>query len=83
MERSPADSAILLSGIEFAWPGAAPILSIGHFEVARGERVFLRGPSGSGKSTLLGLIGGVLVSRTGTARVLGRDLRELSAGARD
>jgi putative ABC transport system ATP-binding protein len=45
--------------------------------------VFLRGPSGSGKSTLLGLVGGVLVPRRGTVRLLGTDLTQLSAGARD
>ncbi len=75
--------AIEVSDVEFAWPGKPPLLAIDSFRVARGERVFLRGPSGSGKSTLLGLVGGVLVPRRGTVRLLGTDLTQLSAGARD
>ncbi len=80
---SPPGPAIELLDVEFAWPGKRPLLEIESFHVARGERVFLRGPSGSGKSTLLGLVGGVLVPRRGTVRLLGTELTRLSAGARD
>jgi putative ABC transport system ATP-binding protein len=77
------DSAIDLEELTFAWPGASTLLRIDRFQVARGERVFLRGPSGSGKSTVLGLIGGVLAPTAGSVRVLGRPLHEISAPERD
>jgi putative ABC transport system ATP-binding protein len=77
------DPAIDIEAAEFAWKGQAPLLAIERFTVARGERVFLKGPSGSGKSTLLGLIGGVLIPRSGTVRLLGTGVSELDASGRD
>jgi putative ABC transport system ATP-binding protein len=76
-------AAIDLEHVKFAWPGRPALLDIGRLQVATGERVFLRGPSGSGKSTLLGLIGGVLAPSSGSVRVLGQPLHEMSAAARD
>jgi putative ABC transport system ATP-binding protein len=78
-----SDPAIELESVRFAWPGGPPLLDVRDFQVARGERVFLRGPSGSGKSTLLGLVGGVLAPDTGTVRVLGRSLDKMTPAARD
>ena len=43
----------------------------------------LRGESGSGKSTLLSLICGTILPDAGTLKVMGQDLKALSAGARD
>jgi len=43
----------------------------------------LQGPSGSGKSTLLALVGGILVSESGTLKVLGKEIKSLSSSARD
>ncbi len=90
VERSAAPAArvaprnaIEVHNLRFAWPGGPPLLSIPRFEVARGERVFLRGPSGSGKSTLLGLVGGVLQPATGSVRLLDTEVNRLSASARD
>jgi putative ABC transport system ATP-binding protein len=75
--------AVEIENVEFAWRGQESLLAIDRLVVARGERVFLKGASGSGKSTLLGLIGGVLTPRTGTIRVMGTALPQLSASARD
>jgi putative ABC transport system ATP-binding protein len=75
--------AIELERLEFAWPGGPALLNVAKLDIARGERVFLRGPSGSGKSTLLGLIGGVLAPDAGSVRVLGQPLHQMSAAARD
>jgi len=73
-----------VDSLHFAWPGqATPLLDIARFEVAPGERVFLRGPSGCGKSTLLGLVAGVLAARSGTVEVLGQPLGDLGGAARD
>lgn len=74
---------VRIADLRFAWPGHAPLLNIGAFELNAGERLFLRGPSGSGKSTLLGLIAGVLESDNGALHVLGQDLVKLSGGQRD
>jgi putative ABC transport system ATP-binding protein len=78
-----SEAAIRLRGVEFAWPRGPRVLSIAALEVARGERVMLRGASGSGKSTLLGVIGGVLVPQAGSVEILGTDLTCLPGAARD
>jgi putative ABC transport system ATP-binding protein len=67
----------------FGWRRDAVTLDLPELEIARGEKVFLKGPSGSGKSTLLGLIAGVLKARTGSVNVLGEDLTRLSGARRD
>nr|WP_256832778.1 ABC transporter ATP-binding protein [Pseudomonas oleovorans] len=74
---------IELANLGFAWPGQAQLLDIPVFTLARGETLFLKGPSGSGKTTLLGLLGGVQRAQSGHIRLLGQDLSQLSAGARD
>lgn len=77
-------AAVMLEDVRFRWPRAAQdCLAVTRFELAAGERVFLRGPSGSGKSTLLSLIGGVVSPQAGSVRLAGQALAELSAAARD
>jgi putative ABC transport system ATP-binding protein len=79
-----SEAAVALHDLRYRWPGAAlDCLALEHFELARGERLFLQGPSGSGKSTLLSLIGGVLQPDAGSVRVAGQALGSMSAAARD
>ncbi len=79
-----ASPALSLRDVRFTWPRAQkPIIAIERLDIARAERVFLRGPSGSGKSTLLALIGGVVQPQTGLLRVLDHDLTTLKGAARD
>jgi putative ABC transport system ATP-binding protein len=77
------NALIELSELGFAWPGQPELLDIPAFSLQRGESLFLKGPSGSGKTTLLGLLGGVQKPARGSIRLLGSDLSQLSAGARD
>ncbi|MEW6775509.1 MAG: ABC transporter ATP-binding protein [Bdellovibrionota bacterium] len=48
--------------------------------LGRGEFAAMAGPSGSGKSTLLNILGGLDRATSGTIRVDGKDLSELSNG---
>lgn len=50
-------------------------------ELRRGELALIEGPSGSGKTTVLSLVGCVLSPTSGTVRVLGRDVGQLSSRA--
>jgi len=74
---------VALEALRFGWPGQPDLLDLDDLRIAAGERLFLEGPSGSGKSTLLNLLAGILVPRAGRLRVLGQDLANLRAGARD
>ena len=58
-------------------------LSVPHWEVARGQRVFLCGDSGSGKSTLLNLLAGILTPTRGTIELLGQPFSNLGGRRRD
>jgi putative ABC transport system ATP-binding protein len=79
-----SDAAVALENIRFSWPGqTAATLQLAAFGVGRQDQVFMSGPSGSGKSTLLALIGGIVLPQTGRVRLLGQDMRALSASGRD
>ena len=79
-----APPPVLMQDLRFAWKHGEPdLLRLRRLAVAAGERLFVEGASGSGKSTLLGLLGGVLVPRSGSVRLLGTDLSRLPARARD
>ncbi len=75
--------ALEIDGVRFGWTSESPLLDIPSLELEQGERLFLRGPSGSGKSTLLGLIAGVITPQSGAIKVLGEDITQLGASARD
>lgn len=77
------ETAVSLRNVRFAWPQSPDLLDIPTFDLARSERLFLRGPSGSGKSTLLGLIAGVLAPQAGSIHVLGEDMAALAGAKRD
>ncbi len=77
------NTLISVSNLRFAWPGQPAMLQIPHFELAAGERLFIKGPSGSGKSTLLGLLAGIQQADSGQLRVLDRELSRLSGRERD
>jgi putative ABC transport system ATP-binding protein len=75
---------IHLSNVRFRWRRQdSLVIDIPSFDVAAGERVFLKGPSGSGKTTLLNLLGGVAVPEAGAIRIMETDLVGLTGARRD
>ncbi|GAA4796475.1 ABC transporter ATP-binding protein [Streptomyces sanyensis] len=64
--------------VGFRYDGGPPVLSGATFTVARGSCTAVVGPSGGGKSTVLALIARFYEHGSGTIRVDGRDVRELS-----
>lgn len=75
--------AIHLANVVFGYDRRKPVIAIDELKVETGKRVFLYGPSGSGKTTLLGLMTGVLKPQRGSCLVLGREMMQMSAAARD
>ena len=76
--------AVELRDLRFTWRSAErPVLDIPHWQLARGDTVFLQGESGSGKSTLLALLAGVLVAQQGSVQLLGGDWAGEHASRRD
>ncbi|HBX61208.1 MAG TPA: ABC transporter ATP-binding protein [Methylophaga sp.] len=59
------------------------VLQIAHWEIRKGETVFVYGPSGSGKSTLLNLLAGILLPQRGTIKLDEVILNQLSHRKRD
>lgn len=60
--------------------GAAgvPALRGVNLDVYSGELVFLMGPSGSGKTTLLSIMGAILTATSGSVRIVGKEITNLS-----
>ena len=79
------DEAIIeLNEVCFRWKDSGSmLLNIPDFQIKQHEHVFLQGPSGCGKSTLLSLIGGILISQSGSLKVLGQEICDLSRSNRD
>ena len=79
------DEAIIdLNNLCFRWKKSGNILlDIPKFQLKQNEHVFLQGPSGCGKSTLLSLVGGILISESGSLKVLGQEISDLSRSGRD
>ncbi len=73
----PADGALEVANIRFAYPGtAAPVLRGVSLYVAPGERLALVGPTGAGKSTLAKLMARLYDPDTGSVRFGSVDLRD-------
>lgn len=70
-------SAIEIKDLTFSY-GSNSILDLDSITVNEGEMAFLFGPSGSGKSTLLELLAGILKAQSGTLKVAGQNLPNLS-----
>ena len=71
---------ISLAGVTKVYNGKRKVAALESvdLEIARGEMVSIVGPSGSGKSTLLNLIGGLDRPSSGTIRIDGHSVADLS-----
>ncbi len=71
-----------LDGVRKTYPGALPVESVAGVSLALfpGERLAIVGPSGSGKSTLVHLMAALERPTSGTVRVAGQDVSQLSDG---
>ncbi len=81
----PVDGALLeVRDLQFTWPkSGGEGVHLASLALMPGERLFVAGPSGSGKSTLLSLLAGVVLPRSGTVHLLGKDWAGLSGAQRD
>jgi putative ABC transport system ATP-binding protein len=59
------------------------ILSIDQLDIKKDEKVFLFGNSGSGKTTLLSLIAGILKTKSGSIKLMGREISSIPTGKID
>tara|TARA_B110001454_G_scaffold219204_1_gene252233 strand:+ start:49544 stop:50248 length:705 start_codon:yes stop_codon:yes gene_type:complete len=73
-----------LNQLKFSYPNSERgRLDIEHFQVNVGEKIFLFGPSGSGKTTFLEILAGVLTPASGSIKLGGTELTQLSSTQRD
>lgn len=77
--------SLIVKNLRFSYPGKAtkPVLNINHWQVDKGERVFVQGESGSGKSTLLNILSGMLSVAHGEIEIFGHRIDQMSARQRD
>ncbi len=78
-ERSPAEVAIALEGVDFAYQPGVPVLHDVTLRISAGERVAITGRSGEGKSTLLMILAGLLPPIRGARRMHGEDVTGVPA----
>ena len=69
---------IQLEGVSFSYADGAPVLSDVDLDISPGEMVALVGPTGAGKSTIAKLIARFYDPTSGSVRVDGHDLREVT-----
>jgi ABC-2 type transport system ATP-binding protein len=72
--RISADPAIEVADLDFSYGDRAALRAV-QFTIARGEIFGFLGPNGGGKSTLFRLLSTLVPIQSGSARVLGCDLR--------
>lgn len=80
-ENSPAEFLLEISEVTAGY-GAGLILKGVNLDVARGEIICLIGPNGAGKSTVLKTVSGLLRPRSGTVKLGGEDISNLTSRER-
>lgn len=77
-ESNQAKDLVIVSGVNFAYDKARPILKDINMDILRGKLVAIMGLSGCGKTTLLRLIGGWLRPSSGSVSVDGKVVNKLN-----
>ena len=74
------DTVLELSDVTKEYPGTPPVFALAGIDlkISKGEILAIVGPSGSGKSTLLHVIGTLDRASSGSVKVAGYDVAELS-----
>ena len=67
--------------VSFAYPGGAPVLHDVDLHIPAGARVAVVGETGSGKTTIAKLVTRLMDPTSGTVRLGGIDLRDISFGS--
>ena len=77
--------AISLSDVRFSYPDTPDkiVIDLPHWNVIKGERVFLQGESGCGKSSLLHLLAGLQQPQSGEIVIFDQKLSLLSKSKKD
>jgi putative ABC transport system ATP-binding protein len=83
MKEMSQETVVKIDSCAFKYGEGAFTLAVPHFEVKRGETVFLYGPSGSGKTTFLGLLTLVLKWQSGRMELFGKSTQEMNNAERD
>lgn len=79
-----APISISIEELVFNYPKSKQsTLDIKQWQLQQGEHIFLYGESGRGKSTLLSLLAGIYVPCSGSIKILGQEISQLSARKRD
>lgn len=74
----PADSSVELNDVHFSYDGKNEVIRGVSMNIGAGQTVALVGPSGGGKSTLAGLMARFFDVKSGSIKVGGSDIREIS-----
>ncbi|MBI2914666.1 MAG: ATP-binding cassette domain-containing protein [Firmicutes bacterium] len=78
VRRPRIEGAVCLSGVTFGYDKDRPVLTDVNLDVKAGEMIGLVGHSGAGKSTLMNLVSRLYDADSGSVRVDGHDVRNLS-----
>jgi len=73
-----SDSLVSIRDVHFSWDSSREIFSGVNLDIPAGKITAIMGPSGTGKTTLLRLIGGQLRPNSGSVKVVGEEIPELS-----
>ncbi|MDJ0759453.1 MAG: ATP-binding cassette domain-containing protein [Woeseiaceae bacterium] len=75
-------AAVEVTDLRFGY-GDRPVVDVSRCELEQGASLAVIGPSGCGKTTFLHLLAGLLEPGSGSIRLMGQDLSELSGAALD